>query len=244
MCFDLPQHMPILQATQLGAAMNDFPYEPEVACCSVNAVIDSEWSAMPMPSPIKRNLMPEVGPELGQLIHLLPMLGTVLWLERRHRSTRADDGESGMTTFLLPGHPVLRTLTRCRDAIAQSAITPQGPRESLCLRDADGEIRARMFLLPDTDYLVWDELTAGVKANCCSQPAPRWHAHSAFLRSALARLGFGWNARLLSFELRGEPWLRRIDARPPLRISLLGLEVAQNIARAEGAELVTPLHTA
>jgi hypothetical protein len=35
-----------------------------------------------------------------------------------------------------------------------------------------------------------------------------------------------------------------LDARPPLRISLLGLDLARAIARDEGAELVSPLHAA
>jgi hypothetical protein len=38
------------------------------------------------------------------------------------------------------------------------------------------------------------------------------------------------------------PWLQTLDARPPLRLSLLGLEIAQLITRSEGAELLAPLH--
>jgi hypothetical protein len=34
-----------------------------------------------------------------------------------------------------------------------------------------------------------------------------------------------------------------LDARPPLRLSLLGLDLAHAIARSEGAELVTPLYS-
>jgi len=40
------------------------------------------------------------------------------------------------------------------------------------------------------------------------------------------------------------PWLRTLAARPPLRISLFGFEIARSIASDEGAELVSPLHAA
>jgi len=72
----------------------------------------------------------------------------------------------------------------------------------------------------------------------------RWSAHGAFLRHAFARLAGGWRARLLAFEQRRRPWLHTLDAHAPLRISLLGLELARAIARDEGAELVSPLYAA
>jgi len=84
-------------------------------------------------------------------------------------------------------------------------------------------------------------------ASHLERPSPQtepWQPHGAFLRSAWARLGAGWRARLLTFDLKKLPWLRTLNAQPPLRISLLGLELARVIARAEGAELVSPLHSA
>lgn len=184
--------------------------------------------------------------DLGRLAEALPRLGAVLWLERRDRRTRPSRAMIGARGVLLIDHPALAAFARCTAVSAHSAVTPQGPREWLCLRDSDGDTQAKMFLLPDTDYLAWDEMTAG---SALSAPAPtattqRWHAHSAFLRGALARFGSGWRARLLTFDLKRLPWLRTLGARPPLKISLLGLELARVIARAEGAELVTPLHAA
>jgi len=38
------------------------------------------------------------------------------------------------------------------------------------------------------------------------------------------------------------PWLQTLDARPPLRLSLLGIEISRLIAQSEGTELLTPLH--
>ena len=62
------------------------------------------------------------------------------------------------------------------------------------------------------------------------------------LRNALARIGAHARARLVTFEHRRLPWLHTLDARAPLRLSLLGLELARAIALGEGAELPTPLH--
>jgi hypothetical protein len=52
----------------------------------------------------------------------------------------------------------------------------------------------------------------------------------------LARFGAHWNARVLTFQHRRLPWLQTLDARPPLRLSLLGHELARAIARGEGAD--------
>ena len=182
--------------------------------------------------------------DLGRLAEALPRLGAVLWLERRDRRTRPARAMIGARGVLLIDHPALVAFAHCRAVSAHSVVTPQGPREWLCLRDSAGEMQAKMFLLPDTDYLAWDEMTAANALAAAPAPTQSWHAHTAFLRSALARIGTGWRARLLTFDLKRLPWLRTLGARPPLRISLLGLELARNIARAEGADLVTPLHTA
>ena len=182
--------------------------------------------------------------DLGRLAEALPRLGAVLWLERRDRRTRPARAMIGARGVLLIDHPALVAFAHCSAVSAHSAVTPQGPREWLCLRDSTGEAQAKMFLLPDTDYLAWDEMTAASALAVAPAPTQSWHAHTAFLRSALARFGTGWRARLLTFDLKRLPWLRTLGARPPLRISLLGLELARNIARAEGADLVTPLHTA
>jgi len=180
--------------------------------------------------------------DLTRFADWLPRLGPVLWLDRsdRRSSTRAAIGAQGL---LLLDHAALATLTHCVVAAAHTQVTPHGPREWLAFRDANGELLARLFLLPDTDYLAWDEMTAACDLAPSTLAPMRWHAHTAFLHGALARLGERWQARLLEFEGRKLPWLRTLGAKPPLRISLLGLELARLIARAEGAELVSPLHS-
>jgi hypothetical protein len=182
--------------------------------------------------------------DLARLADALPKLGSVLWLERRVQRASHERSSARAHGIVLLEHPSLGALSQCADTHAHHAVTPLGPREWLSFHDRAGDPLAKMFLLPDTDYLAWDEMTAACRLTPSSSPTSRWNAHGAFLRGALARLGHTWRARLLTFELRRLPWLRTLDARAPLRISLLGLELARAIARDEGAELVSPLHTA
>ncbi len=180
--------------------------------------------------------------DLAVLVDALPRLGSVLWLEHR---AAARSGQPSATTqgVVLIDHPVLAPLARCTKVRACQAVTPGGPREWLDLRSATDEPLAKLFLLPDTDYLAWDEMTARCGFAPLALPPSRWSAHAAFLRSAFARLGATWRAHVLSFELRRMPWLRTLDARTPLRLSLLGIELARAIARDEGAEFTLSFHS-
>lgn len=182
--------------------------------------------------------------DLPRIAEWLPRLGAVLWLERRERRPPPSRALVGPRGILLLEHPSLAVLGRCDAITAHTAVTPQGPREWLSFRDAKDEVRAKLFLLPDTDYLAWDEMAAATRLAPTREDAPGWQAHTAFLRNALARFGTAWRARVLRFEAGRLPWLRTLNAQPPLRLSLIGLELARTIARGEGAELVTPLHSA
>lgn len=179
--------------------------------------------------------------DLVRLADALPTLGTVLWLDRR----MAPVGTAGVLSRsgVLLDHPAIGVLSHCSAITVREAVTPNGPREWLAFEDRAGEVRAKLFLLPDSDYLAWDEMTASCRFAQAPVAPTRWSAHGAFLRNAWARLAGAWRARLFAFEQRRMPW-RTLHARPPLRISLLGLELARNIARDEGAELVSPLYAA
>jgi hypothetical protein len=180
--------------------------------------------------------------DLAAIAAWLPRLGAVLWLDRggrRHAPIRATIGAGGV---LLLDHPALAALARCTSASAHTQVTSHGPREWLSFRDVEGVPIAKLFLLPDTDYLTWDEMISATHLAPPVKEPMRWHAHTAFLRTALARLGAHWQARLLTFDHRRLPWLQTLDARPPLRLSLLGLELARLIVHSEGAELLSPLH--
>jgi hypothetical protein len=182
--------------------------------------------------------------DFAEIAAWLPRLGAVLWLDRsrrRHAPTRATIGARGV---LLLDHPALAVLARCASATAHTQVTSHGPREWLCFRDVEGVPIAKLFLLPDTDYLAWDEMISATHLAPPVKEPMRWHAHGAFLRTAFARLGTPWQARLLTFDHRRLPWLQTLDARPPLRLSLLGLELSRLIAQSESAELLSPLHAA
>jgi hypothetical protein len=183
--------------------------------------------------------------DLAAIAAWLPRLGAVLWLDRsgrrHHAETRATIGARGV---LLLDHPALAVLARCAAATAHTQVTTHGPREWVSFRGADGVPMAKLFLLPDTDYLASDEMISATNLAPPSKEPSSWHAHTAFLRTAFARLGPHWQARLLTFAHRRLPWLQTLDARPPLRLSLLGVELARLIASSEGADLLSPLHAA
>jgi hypothetical protein len=182
--------------------------------------------------------------DLATLASWLPRLGAVLWLERIPSTPTVARAVAHPRGVLLLDHPALSPLVGCASATAHTQVTSHGPREWLCLRAHDNTSLAKLFLLPDTDYLAWDEMIAALRLAPAIEAPMRWHAHVAFLRTAFARLGSAWRARLMTFEQRRLPWLQTIDARPPLRISLLGLELARAIAQSENAELSSPLHAA
>ncbi|HEY6942878.1 hypothetical protein [Dokdonella sp.] len=180
--------------------------------------------------------------DLARLADALPKLGPVLWLERGPSAPEAAVSARAGDVVLLD-HPALGVLARCTEVAIHEAVTPNGPREWLAFDDAGGQARAKLFLLPDSDFLAWDTMAA--RGCAPSRTAPtRWSAHRAFLRNAFARLAGAWRARLLEFDQRRLPWLRTLDAHAPLRISLLGLEFARTIARDEGAQFVSPLYAA
>jgi hypothetical protein len=181
---------------------------------------------------------------LNSLAEWLPRLGTALWIDRREVAAPTHARSASGDGLILLDHPAASALARCASLRAHSAVTPQGPREWLCFHDEHREVTAKLFLLPDTDCLAWDQMAA---ANGLAAAEPAAHeppGHSAFLRRALARFGHRWHARLLVFDFKQLPWLQTLGARAPLRISLLGLDVARAIVRNENAEWVSPLHIA
>lgn len=179
---------------------------------------------------------------LGDLADWLPRLGTVLWLERRDAATTVSLRVSVGSRLLLLEDAAAAMLARCTTLRAHSAVMAQGPREWLCFHTGSGEINAKLFLLPDSDYLAWDQMSAAcglVSAEPVAHAAP---THATFLRRALARFGHCWQARLLEFDRKPRPWLYTLGAHPPLRISLLGLDIARTIVHDENAEWISPLH--
>ena len=182
--------------------------------------------------------------DLATLAEWLPRLGTVLWLERRDAVPGAPLRMSAGPRLLLLEHAAAGVLARCASLRAWSNVTPQGPREWLSLHQASGEVAAKLFLLPDSDVLAWDQMTAALGLVPVESGPPDAPGHASFLRRALARFGHRWQARLLAFDLKPLPLLHTLGAKAPLRISLLGLDLARTIVHDENAEWLSPLHVA
>jgi hypothetical protein len=163
----------------------------------------------------------------------------MLWLERRNPDPVR---HAGVGSLLLFDHPAIGLLSSCTALSAHHAITPQGPREWIQFDAASATVVAKLFLLPDSDVLAWDQMCSALRLTPIEQDTRDPPTHVNFLRRALGRLGHRWHARLLGFRFQQRPWLNVLDASPPLRISLLGIDIARTIVRDEHAEWLSPLH--
>lgn len=88
------------------------------------------------------------------LLRHLPGLGNVLYLHAASSAVLSDALPPGLLITQRAFAPLLDT----RWLVATSMVTDDGPREWLECIDRFGHPRARLHLLPDTDYLAWDGL--------------------------------------------------------------------------------------
>jgi len=154
-----------------------------------------------------------------QLACRLPAVGCVLYMPCTVAAT-TNEIELG----LLVAHRALAPLSRVHWLVGASTIDNDGPHEWLECRDGSGRLHARLHLLPDSDYLGWDALlTAGAQT---SAMAPRLPGDACIEA-----------AHLLDFRCSRLAGLAVLDAAPATRVSVLGGEIAQGIARAEGLVL-------
>ena len=146
----------------------------------------------------------------------LPLLGTVLYLPVREEAS--------------PEHPArgwlaeseeLAPLLHTQWLLASCVIGADGPREWLECVDADGRLRARLHLLPDTDYLAWDVLLSAAS----STQVPAFRRVQRPLRAAGVRLLHFTQRRLGSMDVLG--------GRDAAQLSTLGHGIAQEVLRAE-----------
>jgi hypothetical protein len=194
------------------------------------------WSAHPhaVDHAHRRDARPRLDPH--HVAAWLPRLGTTLWMDRRESAATPARCMVGAHGLLRIEDPCLLALARSEQIDARTTVTPLGPREWLDFRDARGRVQARLFLLPDTDYLAWDSMLAGRAKTPAHETAGGWKAHAAFLRGAFERFGTSWRARVVAFRLRRVLFLSMLDAAAPARVSPLGQELARAIAAAEHAE--------
>jgi hypothetical protein len=147
----------------------------------------------------------------------LAALGDVLYLSGHARGGLLDELVQGVLLESM----VLAPLQRCDAWWAASAITVDGPREWIECRDADGQASARLYLLPDTDYLAWDALQAGAGAGPACEPmtAAPWRPAGA---------------HLLRFHTRALAGLQVFGAERSRSLSPLSRQLAGRILRDEG----------
>ncbi len=172
--------------------------------------------------------------DLAALVEWLPRLGTVLWLHRPRRDQvfpRARITERGV---LLLEHPDMAAFADVTAIRAQSAVTPHGPREWLDI-DAGSTTIARLYLLPDTDYLAWDAMREALDSDAASTEPRRWQAHRTFMRCAFTRARRTWQARVVRLPLLRLPCLQVLGVRDADSLSALGRQLAAAIVADEYA---------
>src|SRR5690606_7074541 len=138
--------------------------------------------------------------------------------DRREVATPTRTASAHGDAVMLLKHPAACALARSGSVQAHGVVTAQGPREWLSFHDPERVLTSKLFLLPDTDCLAWDQMNSatGLRAIDCASCEPP--AHDTFLRRALARFGHRWQARLLVFKYQQFPWMQSLDAHAPLRI--------------------------
>lgn len=120
----------------------------------------------------------------------------------------------------------------------ESVLDSDGLCESIQFFDREGRCCWRLYLLPDTDFLAWELLAAGLPERCGTEPE-LGIAERLWRRLARRLGGPAWRASVLRFHaLPGGP---RSSGTPLLaaslpRLSACGMEVAGRIARREGID--------
>ena len=155
------------------------------------------------------------------LISALPGLGSVLYLH----ATPAGVTPNVSTPGLLVAQPAFAPLLDVRWLVAVSVVTDDGPREWCECIDRMGRARARWHLLPDTDYLAWDALTA----SCLPDSDTSSPVETQPLRPD--------QASVVSFRLRSIAGMLMLEQEPRAALSPLGDRIAARIAHAESAPL-------
>lgn len=118
------------------------------------------------------------------------------------------------------------------DVHACQGLDSEGVRESLCFTDARGRCCWRLYLLPDSDFLAWDQLVSQL-------PVRPQHEDTGSVGDRL------W--RRLAGHLGGQRWrvgalrLHAVEEGRALAASIaplsaLGLAAARRIGHHEGAE--------
>ncbi|HEX7813587.1 hypothetical protein [Dyella sp.] len=152
-----------------------------------------------------------------ELVGSLPLLGSVLYVSHDHLVESPASALSGWLVERAELAPLMRTQV----VAAVSDISVEGPREWLECHDVRGTLLARLFLLPDTDYLAWDALLAQ------GAPLPR----APWRHIAAPRCVAAWPIAFRHRRMAGLTVLGAVEVR---RLSALGRSVAVEVAREAG----------
>jgi len=152
----------------------------------------------------------------AEFIQWLPLLGSVLYVPAR----RQDGGGVQQPYGVLCEDPLLKPLLYTRYLRVRGNVSADGPREWIECLDARGETLAQLHLLPDTDYLAWDNLPSG---STVTENVPRHLAAYRFHGSA---------AHVMRFRCQSLANISCLGEATPPRISPLGRVIAHAIAGA------------
>lgn len=172
------------------------------------------------PLPLVSRRIRQITPAL--LVRQLPALGSVLYLHAASAYPCEEALPTGVMVTELAFAPLLET----RWLIATGLVTDDGPREWIECVDSIGRMRARLHLLPDTDYLAWDALM--------SSPEPDRVALASTCMSSLR----ADRASVVHFQARELGGLLLLEQSKAVALSPLGGRVAARIASAESTVLV------
>jgi hypothetical protein len=173
--------------------------------------------------------------DLQRIAEAMPQLGSVLWLFHARRERVFPRARLVPQGVLLLEHPALAGLADCVAVLALCAVTSHGPREWLEFRDVHNVAIAKLYLLPETDYLAWDAMLAGGGVPAAAGAQRGWQAHAAFMRGAFMRLGAAWQARIVRLPLLRLSCLSVLGLRAPEQVSVLGRRLAGAIVEDENA---------
>lgn len=152
--------------------------------------------------------------------HEFAALGAALCLYRTHAGSELDGWSQAVRVS------------------SSSTLDSDGLCESLQFFDRDGVCCWRLYLLPDTDFLAWERLLAGLPVQHPPEHAPS--IRERLWRRVARRLGGpAWRANVLRFHAPpagpGFAGQSLLAASLP-RLSACGAQVARRIVRREGVD--------
>ena len=161
----------------------------------------------------------------AMLLRHLPSLGSVLYLPLSPSLSLIEEPTRGLLVETMRLAPLLRT----RYLAAASVITSEGPREWIDCVDRLGQRCARLYLLPDTDYLAWDALSNTTASMTSTAPAIQHASVPRHTKSA--------SAHVLRFHWRQLAGLDVLSAEAATQVSALSEHLIGQVAAAEAVPL-------